>query len=143
MEIRALTGFDLGTREQFGRSYSPLSGCNPALGAISGGYPSSKDLSSQYTIPTYVPPQQIEMVDVQTGKKKWLTVDNAEKLAALIRQGMAIWGTIRGGSGSQTVQGPRPNPNVKTNTSMGINPMLIYGGVAVAIVAIALIMSKK
>jgi putative exporter of polyketide antibiotics len=83
------------------------------------------------------------MVDVQTGKKKWLTVDNAEKLAALIRQGMAIWGTIRGGTGSQTVQGPMPNPNVKTNTSMGINPMLIYGGVAVAIVAIALVMSKK
>ena len=32
MEIRALTGFDKSTREQYGRSYTPLNGTNTLLG---------------------------------------------------------------------------------------------------------------
>ena len=32
MEIRALTGFEKSTREQYGRSYTPLNGTNTLLG---------------------------------------------------------------------------------------------------------------
>jgi len=34
MEIRALTGFDMQTRKEYGRSYTPLNGCNTILGNI-------------------------------------------------------------------------------------------------------------
>ncbi len=34
MEIRALTGFDKATREQYGRSYTPLNGGNTLLGNV-------------------------------------------------------------------------------------------------------------
>lgn len=136
MEIRALTGFDLGTREKFGRSYSPLSGCNPALGAIAG-----QPFSIPYTIPTYMPPQQIEMIDVSTGRKKVFTVENAEKLAALIAQGMKLYGSVRGGSGSQTVRGPSPGPT--SDTSIDTTKILMYGGIAAAIVALIFIIKNK
>ena len=136
MEIRALTGFDMETREQFGRSYSPLSGCNHALGAISG-----QPLSIPYTIPSYVPPQQIEMIDVNTGKKKFFTVSNAEKLAALVAQGMKIYGSVKGGSGSKTVRLPQPPP--RSSTSIDTNRILIYGGIAAAIIALTFIIKNK
>lgn len=136
MEIRALTGFDLKTREQFGRSYSPLNGCNPALGAI-GGQP----FSIPYTIPSYVPPQQIEMIDVNTGKKNFFTVSNAEKLAALVAQGMKIYSSVKGGSGSQTVR--LPQPPTRSSTSIDTNKILMYGGIAAAIIAFAFIIKNK
>ena len=134
MEIRALTGFDMETREQFGRSYSPLSGCNPALGAIGA-------FSIPYNIPTMIPPQQIEMIDVNTGKKKFFTVSNAEKLAALVAQGMKIYGSVKGGSGSKTVRLPQPPP--RSNTSIDTNRILIYGGIAAAIIALTFIIKNK
>jgi len=34
MEIRALTGFEKSTREQYGRSYTPLNGGNTLLGNV-------------------------------------------------------------------------------------------------------------
>ena len=138
MEIRALTGFDLGTREQFGRSYSPLSGCNPALGAISG-----EPFSIPYTIPTYIPPQPIEMIDVNTGKKKVFTVENAQALAKLIQQGYNIYSQIKGGSGSQKVVVVRSSNSIPPPSTAGINTKSIIGIGVAALIMISLYLSVK
>ena len=135
MEIRALTGFDMETREQFGRSYSPLSGCNPALGAISG-----KPFSIPYTIPTYIPPQPIEMIDVNTGKKKWFTVDNITALTNLLRQGQKLIRKPQGGSGSKIVY---VNPPVKSNTSVGLSKKAMIGIGLGLVAAVALFVVVK
>jgi len=37
MEIRALTGFNTQTRQQYGRQYTPLNGTLTALGSPMGG----------------------------------------------------------------------------------------------------------
>lgn len=140
MEIRALTGFDLQTREQYGRSYSPLSGCSPALGAISGN-PTSKKFSTQYTIPSYIPPQKIEMEDPVTGKKKWLTVANINELVSLLERGQKMIKNPTGGTGTKVIH---VNPSkVNSSTSISTKEVLIYGGLAAAIIAIALIMKNK
>jgi len=135
MEIRALTGFDMETREQFGRSYSPLSGCNPALGAIS-----AQPFSIPYTIPTYVPPQKIEMLDTSTGKKKIFTVDNINALTKLLQQGQKLIRRPQGGSGSQTVY---VKPPVKSNTSVGLSKKAMIGIGLGLVAAIALFVVVK
>lgn len=58
MEIRALTGFEKSTREQYGRSYTPLNGGNTLLGVY---YPEEGNFYSQeLTKPndTFVPAGQ-------------------------------------------------------------------------------------
>jgi len=136
MEIRALTGFDMETRQQFGRSYSPLSGCNPALGAIGA-------FSIPYTIPTYIPPQPIEMIDVNTGKKKVFTVENAQALANLIQQGYNIYSQIKGGSGSQKVVVVRSSNSIPPPSTAGINTKSIIGIGVAALIMISLYLSVK
>ena len=140
MEIRALTGFDMETREQFGRSYSPLSGCNPALGAIGSQQPGQPQFSIPYTVPAYVPPQKIEMLDTSTGKKKWFTVDNITALTNLLRQGQQLIRRPQGGSGSKTVY---VKPPVKSNTSVGLSKKAMIGIGLGLVAAVALFVVVK
>ena len=67
------------------------------------GTPESKGVTIPVDIPTFIPPQQLEMIDTSTGKKKLFTVDNISKLIALLSQGYQLFTQIRGGTGSQTV----------------------------------------
>tara|TARA_R110001606_G_scaffold284360_2_gene432701 strand:- start:63 stop:500 length:438 start_codon:yes stop_codon:yes gene_type:complete len=143
MEIRALTGFDLGTREQFGRSYSPLSGCNPALGAIGSQRGGQPEFAIPYDIPAYIPPQPIEMIDVNTGKKKVFTVENAQALAKLIQQGYNIYSQIKGGSGSQKVVVVRSSNSIPPPSTAGINTKSIIGIGVAALIMISLYLSVK
>lgn len=146
MEIRALTGFDMETREQFGRSYSPLSGCNPALGAIGSQVPyvSTKQLTSiPYTIPQMIPPQKIEMLDTSTGKKKWFTVDNIDALTKLLEQGQKLIRRPSGGSGSKTVYvGVKPKVSSKTKLGLSKKAMIGIGLGLVAAVALFVVVKK-
>ena len=140
MEIRALTGFDMETREQFGRSYSPLSGCNPALGAIGSQRAGQPQFGIPYNIPKIIPPQQIEMLDLSTGKKKWFTVDNINALTRLLQQGLQLIRRPRGGYGSQTVY---VNPPVKSNTSLGLTKKAMIGIGLGLVAAVALFVVVK
>jgi len=132
MEIRALTGFYSQTLQKYGRSYSPLNGhCSPGIG---GG-----NFSIPYTIPSYIPPQQIEMLDPTTGKKKLFSVANIQQLISLILQGFMLFSTIKGGTGSTEVQGPKPTQkqidtrNEGTSLSFaGINITTLVGVVIIA-----------
>ena len=139
MEIRALTGFDMETRQQFGRSYSPLSGCNPALGAIGSQRAGQPQFGIPHNIPKIIPPQQIEMLDLSTGKKKWFTVDNINVLTRLLQQGQKLIRRPRGGSGSQTVY---TNPPVKSNTRLTKKAMIGIGLGLVAAVALFVVVKK-
>jgi hypothetical protein len=67
------------------------------------GTPESKGVTIPVDIPTFIPPQQLEMIDTSTGKKKLFTVDNISKLIALLSQGFKLFTQIKGGTGSQTV----------------------------------------
>tara|TARA_R110000850_G_scaffold101688_1_gene210246 strand:+ start:1125 stop:1499 length:375 start_codon:yes stop_codon:yes gene_type:complete len=67
------------------------------------GTPESKGVTIPVDIPTFIPPQQLEMIDTSTGKKKLFTVDNISKLIALLSQGYQLFTQIQGGTGSQTV----------------------------------------
>ena len=75
MEIRALTGVDPANTRKYGRQYTPLNGTkNIALGSPNVGVLPSKGVEIPVEIPTYIPPQKLEMIDPQTGKKKFFTV---------------------------------------------------------------------
>jgi len=50
MEIRALTGFDKATRQQYGRSYTPLNGGNTLLGNVMQNTPSNLSTEQQATL---------------------------------------------------------------------------------------------
>jgi len=138
MQIRALTGTNVQELEIYGRSYSPLNGnCGPGIGSF----------SIPYTIPTYIPPQKIEMIDVN-GKKKIFTVSNIEQLTRLIMQGFALYSNIKG-SGQTTVQAPKPNAaqiktkSEKTSLSFaGLNITTIIG-VAIAAIFLTKIMQNQ
>ena len=67
------------------------------------GTPESKGVTIPVDIPTFIPPQQLEMIDTSTGRKKLFTVDNISKLIDLLSQGYKLFTQIRGGTGSQTV----------------------------------------
>ncbi len=47
MEIRALTGFDKATRQQYGRTYTPLNGGNTLLGNVMQNTPSNLSTEQQ------------------------------------------------------------------------------------------------
>jgi len=135
MEIRALTGFDSQTLQKYGRSYSPLNGhCSPGIGGF----------SIPYTIPSYIPPQQIEMLDPTTGKKKLFSVANIQQLISLISQGFMLFSTIKGGTGSTEVQGPKPTQKQIDTRSEGTS--LSFAGInittLVGVVIIAALLTK-
>ena len=67
------------------------------------GTPESKGVTIPVDIPTFIPPQQLEMIDTSTGRKKWFTVDNINNLIDLLTKGYKLFTQIRGGTGSQTV----------------------------------------
>jgi hypothetical protein len=132
MQIRALTGFDSQTLEKYGRSYSPMNGtCSPGIGGF----------DIPYTIPSYVPPQKIEMLDPQTGKKKIFSIQNINQLTQLITQGFMLFSSIKG-SGQKTVQGPKPtDAQIKAKsegTSLSFAGLNITTIVGVGIAAIFL-----
>ena len=55
MEIRALTGFEKSTREQYGRSYTPLNGGNTLLGNVQ-----QSELLERFNITTTPSGQSLE-----------------------------------------------------------------------------------
>ena len=67
------------------------------------GTPESEGVTIPVTVPTFIPPQQMEMIDTSTGRKKWFTVDNINILIDLLTKGYELFSQIRGGRGSQTV----------------------------------------
>jgi hypothetical protein len=69
-----------------------------------------KGVTIPVTIPTYIPPQPLEMLDPVTKEKKTFTIDNISKLIALLSQGFTLFSQIRGGTGSQVI-------NVQTDFS--------------------------
>tara|TARA_R110000782_G_scaffold103018_1_gene190450 strand:+ start:2646 stop:3026 length:381 start_codon:yes stop_codon:yes gene_type:complete len=67
------------------------------------GTPESKGITIPVTVPKFIPPQQMEMIDTSTGRKKLFTVDNVSNLISLLSQGYQLFSQIKGGTGSQTV----------------------------------------
>ena len=121
MEIRALTGFDMQTRQEYGRSYTPLNGCKTLLGAISGD-----------SI------EEVLVKDPNTGKKKWLTVENAQQLIDLIAKGFKLFGRRRRRrSGNRP---PDPPIESTSNTKLGTMTMI---GIGVAAIALIIILKNK
>jgi len=141
MEIRALTGFDLETRQQYGRSYTPLNGTNTLLGSQGIGL-EPKTVKFNVDIPAYVPPQPLEMIDSSTGQKKIFTVQNAQQLAALIQQGYNLFQQIRGATGSQKVVVVRSNTQIPPATA-GLNPKSLIGIGVAALIMISLFISVR
>jgi len=125
MEIRALTGFDMQTRQEYGRSYTPLNGCKTLLGAISG--------DSIVSFET-----EVLVKDPNTGKKKWLTVENAQQLIDLIAKGFKLFGRRRRRrSGNRP---PDPPIESTSNTKLGTMTMI---GIGVAAIALIIILKNK
>jgi len=153
MEIRALTGFNEQTRRRYGRSYSPLNGTRTctALGSPIGGLFdfSFQDYVSQTTNPE-LPEQQIETVDPQTGKKKWFTVDNVNKVLDLIQKGFQIITSIRKPDGTTapvipdyTGSGSGNGGSGDGGKKAGLNITTVLGGAIAAYIVFSLLMSKK
>jgi len=142
MEIRALTGFDLETRQQYGRSYTPLNGTNTLLGSQGIGL-KPKTVKFDVKIPAIVPPQPLEMIDVNTGKKKVFTVQNAEQLAALIQQGFNLFQKIKGASGSRNVVVVRSDTQIPPPEKGGLNPKTLIGIGVTALIMISLFISVR
>ena len=145
MEIRALTGFNEQTRRQYGRSYSPLNGTRncTALGSPLKSYGVDFNIPTQVTLPSYIPQQKIEMLDVNTGRKKIFTVENIEELTELIKSGFALFSVLRGGRGTGvTVNNPSPRPPAPPKTA-GLNVTTAVAGLVGAYLIFSLLMSKK
>jgi len=145
MEIRALTGFDLETRQQYGRSYTPLNGTNTLLG-LGGNYDgttSRNNVKFDVNIPAFVPPQPIEMIDSSTGQKKVFTVQNAQQLAALIQQGFNLYKQIKGATGSRNVVVVRSNTQIPPPKTSGLNTKSLIGIGVAALIMISLFISVK
>jgi hypothetical protein len=143
MEIRALTGFNEQTRRRYGRSYSPLNGTRTctALGSPQS-YGVDFDIPTQVTLPSYIPQQEIEMIDVNTGRKKIFTVENINQLTELIKSGFALYSALRGGRGTGvTVDNPTPPP--APPTTAGLNVTTAVAGLVGAYLIFSLLMSKK
>ena len=144
MEIRALTGFDLETRQRYGRSYTPLNGTNTLLGLGSSGIGlDPKTVKFDVSIPAYVPPQPLEMIDSSTGQKKVFTVQNAQQLAALIQQGFNLYQQIKGATGSRNVVVVRSNTQIPPPQKGGLNPTSLIGIGVAALIMISLFLSVR
>tara|TARA_R110000824_G_scaffold200622_1_gene384619 strand:+ start:1618 stop:2061 length:444 start_codon:yes stop_codon:yes gene_type:complete len=145
MEIRALTGFDLETRQQYGRSYTPLNGTNTLLG-LGGNYDGTTSRSNvkfDVDIPAYIPPQPLTMIDSSTGQKKVFTVQNAQQLAALIQQGFNLFQQIKGATGSKKVVVVRSNTQIPPPKTSGLNTNSLIGIGVAALIMISLFISVK
>ncbi len=146
MEIRALTGFNTQTRQQYGRQYTPLNGTLTALGSPSVGIlPKEVDfgVNTQIKLPSYIPQQKIEMLDPQTGKKKWFTVDNINALTSLIQQGFKIFGDLKGGRGERVVVVKQSKSDIQPPKQAGMQVVSVLGGLVGAYLLFSLLMSKK
>ena len=144
MEIRALTGFDLETRQQYGRSYTPLNGTNTLLGLGSQSIGlDPKTVKFNVDIPAYVPPQPLEMIDSSTGQKKVFTVQNAQQLAALIQQGFNLFQQIKGATGSRNVVVVRSNTQIPPPSKSGLSTNSLIGIGVAALIMISLFMSVR
>ncbi len=143
MEIRALTGFNRQTRQQYGRQYTPLNGTLTALGSPNVGVLPSKGVEIPVEIPTYIPPQKLEMIDPQTGKKKFFTVENIQQLTELIMKGFTLFSQIKGGQGKKVVVIKRSESDIKPPKQAGMQIVGVLGGLIGAYILFSLLMSKK
>lgn len=133
MQIRALTGFSENTIRQYGRSYSPLNGYGSNCTSL--GSPRAIGSTQPYTTFTSIPAQTVQVKDPKTGKTTFFTADNMNALTALLQQGYQLVSSLRGGSGSQTINVPTPPP------SPGISKELLIGVGALALIFI--MMNRK
>jgi len=145
MEIRALTGVDPRNTRIYGRQYSPLNGTKKILlGSPSIGELPSKgvEFDTKIELPAYIPQQEIEMIDPQTGKKKFFTVENIEKLTELIQSGLQLVSQLRGGRGKKVVI-VKSKSDIEKPKQAGMQVVGILGGVIGAYILFSLLMSKK
>ena len=143
MEIRALTGFNTQTRKQYGRQYTPLNGTLTALGSPNVGVLPSKGVEIPVEIPTYIPPQKLQMIDVKTGKKKFFTVENIQQLTELLQQGFELFDQIKGGQGKKVVVIKRSESDITPPKQAGMQIVSVLGGLVGAYILFSLLMSKK
>ena len=143
MEIRALTGFNTQTRKQYGRQYTPLNGTLTALGSPNVGVLPSKGVEIPVEIPTYIPPQKLQMIDPQTGKKKFFTVENIQQLTELIMKGFTLFDQIKGGQGKKVVVVKRSKSDITPPKQAGMQIVGVLGGLVGAYILFSLLMSKK
>jgi len=150
MEIRALTGFDKSTRKQYGRSYTPLNGMKKtALGSPIGFmYYSQGTLNNikNQDIPT----QDVEVQD-ESGRKRIITIDNANSLISLIERGFKLVQGFRNRAGTNVTIIPDYSPSGDNGDGgsgdggkkAGINITTALGGAIAAYLLFSLLMSKK
>lgn len=118
MQIRALSGFQENTIQQYGRPYTPV-GNMTVLGGIGS---------------TDIPKQQVAVKDPNTGKTKLVTVDNINALTSLIQQGFQVASAIRNRRGEQ-VPAPkrRSRPAPPAPLTAGISKEILIGAAALAL----------
>tara|TARA_R100000951_G_scaffold21062_1_gene17512 strand:+ start:13 stop:447 length:435 start_codon:yes stop_codon:yes gene_type:complete len=144
MEIRALTGIDSVNLRKYGRQYTPLNGTkNVCLGSPNVGVLPSKGVEIPVEIPTYIPPQKLQMIDVKTGKKKFFTVENIQQLTELLQQGFELFDQIKGGQGKKVVVIKRSESDITPPKQAGMQIVSVLGGLVGAYILFSLLMSKK
>lgn len=144
MEIRALTGVDPANTKKYGRQYTPLNGTkNIALGSPNVGVLPSKGVEIPVEIPTYIPPQKLEMIDPQTGKKKFFTVENIQQLTELLMKGFQLFDQIKGGQGKKVIVVKRSESDIEPPKQAGMQIVGVLGGLVGAYILFSLLMSKK
>lgn len=145
MEIRALTGFDKSTRKQYGRSYTPLNGMKKtALGSPIGFMYYSQDTLNNIKNQD-IPTQDVEVQD-ESGRKRIITVDNANSLISLIERGFKLVQGFRNRAGTNVTIIPDYSPsgdNGANPKKAGINITTALGGAIAAYLLFSLLMSKK
>ena len=115
------------------------------------GTPESKGVTIPVDIPTFIPPQQLEMIDTSTGRKKLFTVDNISKLIELLSQGYKLFTQIRGGTGSQTVYVTQTDFSSKPTDGSGgvkeagisVNSLIGYGVAAAIMLSLYVTLKNK
>lgn len=117
MQIRALSGFQENTIQQYGRPYTPV-GNMTVLGGIGS---------------TDIPKQQVAVIDPKTGKTKLVTVDNINALTSLIQQGFKIASAIRNRRGEQVPPPKRTRPTPPAPLTAGISKEILIGAAALAL----------
>ena len=100
------------------------------------------DWGSPIQLPASIPTQQIETIDVKTGKKKFFTVERVDQIIDLVNKGFALFTRVRGTGTGQVIYQPPPPPAAPTQAGFG-KIATVLGGVAAAYVLFSLLMSKK
>jgi hypothetical protein len=111
------------------------------LGNLTGSNFQIYDWGQPIQLPATIPTQQIETVDIKTGKKKFFTVERVDQIIDLVNKGFALFSKIKGTGTGQVVYQPPPPPPPKEAGFGKIATVL--GGVAAAYVVFSLLMSKK